>query len=203
MVNAVAVYSASSSDQIVYTFVPITSASMTSHPTRVQGVGLVSVPASMVSMSGMLTGDEATSKINSMLSRWNNMINSKMTSCDVRLLNGSTKVVPLYATGMNMVIGAAQVAGAACDIANAKTVFVSMSEDMLMFTASSTSCVPLGGEPQMLDNVLISSIIVIPSGAEGTPSPELTTPPEPTPPPCPPEAETCPSPSGPPQTCPR
>ena len=202
MVNAVAVYTMASSDQVIYSFVPITSASMSSQPMRVQGVGLVSIPANMVSMQGILTGDQAASRITSMLSQWNRAINAKFMNCDVRLLNGTSKVVPLYSADMNAIVGAAQVVGSASAIANTKSVFVSSSDDMLAFLASSTSCVPVGGAPEMLNNVLVSSIIVVPSGETPGPSPELTTPPEPTPPPCPPDAQTCPSPSGPPRACP-
>lgn len=201
LVNAVAVYVSSSSDQNIYSFVPITSASMSSQPVRVQGVGLVSIPSGMVSMSGILTGDDATSKVSEMASKWNSMINANMVSSDIRLLNSTSKVVPLYSTDMNQVVGAAQVMGSASAIANVKAVLVSTGDDMLSFRATSTACTPLGGSPQILDNVLVSSIIVVPY-------PGAMSPPEPAPmpenvnPPCPPEAETCPSPSGPPQACP-
>jgi len=201
LVNAVAVYASLSCDQNIYSFVPITSASMSSQPVRVQGVGLVSIPSSMVSMSGMLTGDDAASKVTEFASKWNSMINANMKSCDIRLLNGTAKVVPLYSTDMNQIVGAAQVMGSASAIANVKAVLVSTSDDMLNFRATSTACTPLGGSPQILDNVVISSIIVVPCPGAMAPS-EPAPMPENVNPPCPPEAETCPSPSGPPQACP-
>lgn len=192
LVSAVAVYASLSSDQNIYTFVPMTSASMASQPVRVQGVGLVSIPSGMVSMSGVLTGDDAAGKVGEYASKWNSMINANLKSCDIRLLNGTAKVVPLYSTDMNQVIGAAQVMGSTSAIANVKAVLVSMSDDTVSFRATSTACTPLGSSPEILDNVVLSSIIVVPypgamAPTEPAPMPENVNPP------CPPEAPACPT----------
>lgn len=192
MVNSALVYqSTTDNGATVYTFVPITGTSAT-NPSRVPGVGLISVPATMVPMSGIMTGDEAMTSISSMVGTWNSLINTQLRANNLQVAGANTKIVPLYSMDRNMVVGAAQVIGPASAVSSVQAVVATRGGDMIRFNATPTACTPLGTtSPPILNNVVVSAIILMPS----TPSPSATEPGTTTPspettPPAPPTTET-------------
>ena len=184
MVNSVVFYQSTTPEgTLVTTFVPITSGTVQPTMTRVRMVGLVSIPAGMVDMSNIVTGDKTMSMVSSNGNRWNSSINTYLSGANLGV-GSPTKVVPLYSTDMNKIVGGVQVVGNASDLATAQAVLVNTSGDMLMFNATTAACaVPLSGPPPTLKGVLISSIITLPisaspvapgtsdGGAEMTPPP--------------------------------
>lgn len=188
MVNSVVVYQSSAADGAqVWTFVPITGTTTTDNLTRVNGIGLTGVPASMVpTTAAVSTGTDMMSAISKSSSGWNSMINSNLSTTNLQITGASTKVVPLYSSGSRQVIGAAQVVGNASDVNNTQAVIAIVNGDNVSFTATSASCTPLAGTPPSLNHVVVSSIILMPtSGAvpttpgtsgAGMAAPESTTP---------------------------
>lgn len=178
MVNAVAVYqSTAPSGATIYTFVPITTTTVTGQVTRVPSVGLVSLPITMLPTSGFATGNDALNTMNQNSAQWNSQINSSLAKNNIQL-RANTKIVPLYSMDTNQVVGAAQVVGNASAVNNTQAVVATTSGDMLRLNATSSACaVPMTGQPAPMNNVVVSSIIMAPApAAVVTPAPETTTP---------------------------
>ena len=177
-VNSVIVYQSTSDSAQVWTFVPVTSTSVTS-PTRVQGVGLISVPSSLIPMTGWQTGNDVMQMINQSGTQWNAAISSSLTGNKLQL-QGNTKVVPVYSMESNQIIGAAQIVGSLQGVRQVQSVMVSPSGNIWKFTPTAAQ-MPSTGTPTGLTDVVISSLIMVPATtpAEETPSmtaPETTTP---------------------------
>lgn len=180
-VDSVVLYTATSDGSTVYTFVPISGTSVTGTVSRVMGVGIVGVPSGWVP-TGMMMGDDAMRMVTQMGTQWNASINAALTQNNLQI-RGNTKVVPLYSMDTNQVIGAAQVVGNASDLAQTQAVLASSRDNMLMLRATSTQCTPMMGEPETVNNVVVSSLVFASAGATqpATVAPE-TTPSETTPP---------------------
>ncbi len=163
MVNSVVAYQTMSGNAMVWTFVPVTSTSTTGTLTRVNGVGLVSVPTSLINTSMLMTGNTVMTSVTTNATRWNSMINTSYARNNLRI-QGNTKVVPLYSTDMNQVIGAVQIVGNPRDVANTQAVMVNTSGGMYMFRATNAACaMPMSGTPTTMNGVVISALILMPS----------------------------------------
>lgn len=163
MVNAVAVWEYTSDGAVVRTFVPITTATVTGPLSRVSSVGVVSLSAPALPMEGLITGDEAVRMIGTGATRWMGAINSRLAQQNLQL-GATAKIVPLYSSDEGEVIGAAQVVGMAAGLNQTQAVIMEMTDDMLSLRATS-SAPPYTGEPVMLSDVVVSSLIVLPETA--------------------------------------
>lgn len=177
-VNSVIVYQSTSDSAKVWTFVPVTSTSVTA-PTRVQGVGLTNIPASFMPMTGWMMGSEVTTAITNMGTRWNAAISSMLTTNKLQL-QGSTKVVTLYSMDTGQVIGAAQVVGSLQGVRQTQLV-AAMTSDSAWKLMPTAARMPPTGTPTGLTDVLVSSLIMVPMAPSMTTpeTPEMTTPPSP------------------------
>ena len=185
MANAVVVYESSADNTTIRTFVPISSTSISDPLMRVQGVGLVGIPSDMISVSGMMAGDEVMMAVTQMSSQWNNLVNSNLAQNSLQV-SGNTKVVPLYSMNVSRVIGAAQIVGNSSAISNAQAVVLSSSDNMLMFGAISSPVSSISAQSAMLNNVVVSAIMYMPQSNTMPPAPEET--------PAPSTGETTPAP---------
>ena len=188
-VNSVIAYHHTSEGAEVWTFVPITGTSTTS-PTRVQGVGLTSIPSNLIPMTGWMMGNDVTNAITDSGTKWNAAISSSLITNKLQL-QGNTKIVPMYSMDSNQIIGAAQIVGSMQGVGQTSSVVASPSGSMWKLAATSAQ-VPPTGTPTGLTDVVVSSLIMVPM------TPSMTTPetPETTTPPSPPmEGETTPPPS--------
>jgi hypothetical protein len=169
MANDVMVYKESVGDATVWSFVATTQPASCGPVTRVPGVGLVGVPSAVIPSSGYMMGSGVSQSIEQMSSQWNNSINSSLRQQSIQA-RGATKIVPLYSTGSQQVIGAAQIVGSRDAVVEANQVYASTSGDTIMFSTSATT--PANAAtcpPEGLSNVVISSIVMIPQAAQ-TPS---------------------------------
>ena len=192
MVDSVIVYQSTSDSANVWAFVPITGTAITS-PTRVQGVGLLSIPAQLIPMTGWQMGSSLAPMITQSGTRWNAAIGSMLTTNKVQL-RGNTKVVPVYSMDTNQIIGAAQVVGSMQGISQTQAVVASSSDNMWKLSATAAQMPPTG-TPTGLTDVVVSSLIMAPMTPPTTAAPESTSPEMTTPPSPPTEGETTPPPS--------
>lgn len=177
MTNAVVGYQRMSGNAVVWAFVPITGSSTTGTLTRVNGVGLVSIPQSMMDVSKMQTGASVSSAVTQMGSQWNSMINSALSSQGLQFRGGATtKVVPLYSPDSGDVVGAVQVVGSPSAVSQTQSVAVAGQSGMWQFQPSSTA--PGTSAANAQNNVLVSAIIMMrtPSTAPTTTEPGVTQP---------------------------
>ena len=172
--NSVVVYQKTCGQATVWTFVPIAGTALCGGLSRVPGVGLVSVPTSLVPTSGYTMGDQVVSMTNSMASQWNSTINSSLMQCGLQT-NAATKIMPLYSSDAQKVVGAAQIVGNASDVQQTQSVMITSSGDLLKFTASPSQCTPMSGQSQTLQNVVISSIIMVGPASTCPPSGQAQT----------------------------
>ncbi|MHB0913536.1 MAG: hypothetical protein ACYC2Y_08840 [Armatimonadota bacterium] len=142
----------------VYSFVPTTTGFACPQATRVTGIGVVTVPSSAFSTTGLRTGEQIEPMVSD-AERWNTAINSQLTSANMAV-GANTKVVPLYMD--NTRIGAAQVTGTAQDLASTQAVMMSTEGDMYRFTASSSTTAM-----SPVSNVALSSVILFPESGAG------------------------------------
>ena len=170
-VNSVIAYHSTSEGAEVWTFVPVTSTSVTS-PTRVQGVGLTSIPSNLIPMTGWQMGNDVMQMINQSGTKWNAYVSSNLIQNKLEL-QGNTKIVPVYSMDSNQIIGAAQVVGSLQGIGETSSVVASPSGSMWKLVATSAQ-VPPTGTPTGLTDVVVSSLIMV-----ETTAPEMTTPPSP------------------------
>lgn len=184
-VNSVILFQTTSDIAHVWTFAPITGASTTS-PTRVQGVGVVSIPSALIPLTGWQMGANLMPMITQSGTDWNANISSMLTEKNVQL-RGNTKVVPVYSMDTKEIIGAAQVVGSMNGIRQTQAITVSPSGNMWKLSAIASQP-PITGTPTGLTDVVVSALIMVPMSGEQmpamttpeTPEPEMTTPPSPT-----------------------
>jgi len=179
MANAVACYEYTADGATVRAFVPITGTSMTDTLRRAHGVGVVSIPADMMPITGLRTGTDVGDMVTKMASQWNTLINSRLTQLNLQT-PADTKIVPLYSTDTRQIIGAAQIMGMRRGVTPAQMAVCTTSDNMMHFRATSTAYPPMG-TPTTLDNVVVSALIHIPQPIEAAPCPlpPETTSPEP------------------------
>lgn len=178
-VNSVLVYQNTNGQATMWTFVPITGTTTTGTLTRVNGVGLVSVPSSLIP-TGYRTGNDVMKMTTDMGSQWNSAIRTQLNTVGLPP-NTNTKVIPLYSTDTNQVIGAAQIMGSTEGLREAQSVVVSTNGSMYQFGAISSQCNPMAGTPSTLNDVVVSSIIMMaPQPALAAPSAEQPAVTEPT-----------------------
>ena len=166
MVNAVIEYQSTSDGATVWTFVPVTSTSVTS-PTRVQGVGLTSIPSNLIPMTGWMMGNDVTNAITNSGTKWNAAISSNLIQNKLEL-QGNTKIVPVYSMDSNQIIGAAQIVGSMQGVGQTSSVMASTSDNMWKLTPTASK-MPSTGTPTGLTDVLVSSMIMVPSTATTMP----------------------------------
>jgi len=175
-VNAVVVYETASQDAVVRAFVPITGTTVTDQPTRVLGVGLVSISAAALPMTGFQMGAEVSQMITDMGTRWNSFVNSWYVGRNWQL-GAATKVVPVYWMDQQGIIGAAQVVGPQRGINQAQGVVVTSVDNMSQLRATAAQFPPTD-QPSALTDVVVSALLMVPEQAteEETESPEETAP---------------------------
>lgn len=164
--GSVVVYQSTSGNATVYTFVPVDSATGTGTLTRSAGVGVYSVPQSMLPTSTLMTGANVSTMVGQMGTQWNSTVNSNLGQQNLQFsADMNTKVVPLYAVDSGQAIGAAQVAGSDSAVSQTQSVAVTaMCGDMWQLTPSS-SAAPTATLIDAVANVGVSSIIEIPQSS--------------------------------------
>jgi hypothetical protein len=133
-------------------------------------------------MSGYAMGDDVTKMISQNGSQCNSSIDAGLTSKNVST-NAPTKIVPLYSTDAQKVVGAAQVTGDATAVAQTQSVVISAcGNNMYKFAATSCGPTAMATQPTYLNGVVVSSILMVPA----PPAPAAACPP-----PAPSQAPTC------------
>jgi hypothetical protein len=164
-VNSVVVLQSTSNGNLVWTFVPITGTSPSGALTRVDNVGLVGIPQSILPSGSMQMGSMVASSVNQMASQWNNNVNSALSSQNLALsANAGTKFVPLYSVDNNQVIGAAQVVGSPASVARTQSVAITGAGNIWQLNASSALNPSIGNLSAQTD-VVVSAIVFMPTAS--------------------------------------
>jgi hypothetical protein len=167
-VNSVVLLQTTQNGNVVWTFVPITGTTPTGTLSRVDSVGLVGVPQSILPSGSMQMGGTVATSVGQMASQWNNNVNAALSSQNLALsANASTKFVPLYSVDNNQIIGAAQVVGSPSSVAATQSVAITGIGSMWQLNAS-TAQTPSAANLNAQTDVVVSSIIFTPAG--GVPS---------------------------------
>lgn len=181
-VKAVAVYQSTSGSNTVWSFVPISSTSVTGTVRRVNQVGLVRLPEGMLPLAtaSTMSSTDVTNMVTQNSAQWNSMINSNLSNNNLGL-TASTSVVPLYDLENKRVVGAAQVVGTAAGIGQAQAVAAWVSDGEMRFNATQSTPDQIMGMPPTLNDVVVSAIILpgtagVPGATGGTNAPGMTNP---------------------------
>ena len=169
--NAVVLYTTDADGGTAYLMVPITGTSTTGTITRANGVGVVSIPSSLIP-EGIMAGAQLPQFDEERLTGLENTITDELRDRNVAT-GASAAVVPLYSRDMNQVIGTAHIIGNAAQVGRAQAVVESSADNMLQFQAVADAP-PVTGAGQALNNVVLSGIVLWRS--ETPAEPEATTP---------------------------
>jgi hypothetical protein len=169
-VNSVVLYHTTSSNADVWTFVPIMGNSTTGTLNRVDGVGIASVPQTLLpQMSSLQTGSAVTGMINQNSGTWSSAVTSALSQNNVPMTSSaSTRIVPLYSTDSSQVIGGAQIAGAASDVNQVQSVASTSQGDTYNLVASSVTS-PVMATSNPINGAVVTSIITIPTSSSMSP----------------------------------